>query len=141
MNWDKFGFFGAVITLALMVGLSLDAHINGENSVIGIALTLSPEEPATDALSADEDDNFEIVYVEEKSEYDGGDVAFVDYSVDRRFGDCVVVWVESRSLFSHCDDIEAGWQTLYQRKVPDGTDYWAISTHWNETFAPYNWSS
>ena len=128
-----YGVVAAVTTVAV---LSLDAYVHGEHSVASIALTVTPEAEQMPVYEGD----LEITYVTEQTEYRGGDVAFVDYGVDPQ-GECIAVWVEARSLFRHCDDIEAGWQTLYHREVPAGTDYWAISTYWSETFAPYNWSS
>ena len=123
MNLQKGIFYGAVIVLAFVA-----------------ALTASTDEIPAEPLSA-VNDELELVYVTKQTEYESGDIAFVDYGVDTEFGECVVVWIESRSNWSHCDNVEVGWQTLYQREVPAGTDYWAITTYWSETFAPYNWSS
>lgn len=152
MNWNKIAFFGALSGLGIMGALALDAHIYKENSVIGIAMTVNPEKSAStlpasevqcygnecDRPEADEN-GLELVYLTEQTEYRGGDVAYVDYSVDTIFGECVVVWIESRRNWSHCDDVEAGWQTLYLRSVPAGTSFTEISLDWNDTHAPDNW--
>ncbi len=125
---------GVVSVSALLVGLSLDSRLFQDTPSVS---TSTDEESAVEVIYRD--DEREIIKVIDQVEYRGGDIAFVDYSVDPQ-GECVVAWIEARSLFSHCDDVATGWQTLYHRSVPAGTDYGTISMEWSERFAPYNWS-
>lgn len=80
----------------------------------------------------------EIVEVPNETVYTDGPIAYVDYSVDKTFGDCVAVWYPD-GRFTNCADTTEGWQTMFLREVPAGADYAKISHEWNDVFAPKNW--
>jgi hypothetical protein len=80
----------------------------------------------------------EIVEVPNETVYTGGPVAYVDFSVDKTFGDCVAVWYPA-GRFANCADATEGWQTVFPRSVPAGTDASDIMLSWNDKFAPDNW--
>lgn len=80
----------------------------------------------------------EIVEVSKETVYTGGPVAYVDYSVDKTFGECVAVWYPEGRPAS-CAGATAGWQTMFLREVPAGADYAKISREWNDVFDPKNW--
>ena len=78
-----------------------------------------------------------MIEVTTKTVYEGGPIAYVDFSADPNFGDCVVIWYPE-GHFGHCADA-SDWQTMFIRMVPVGTDFWLISHEWDTTFAPNNW--
>lgn len=124
-----------IFALAGMLLLSGEAHYNKEESILASLMQVGTE-PYEIPESTEE---LEVVMVYEQTEYTGGSVAYVDYNVDMA-GECILVWLHDKELFSHCDNVEAGWQTLYERRVPAGTTNHDIMIRWDEEFAPSNWS-
>lgn len=110
-------------------------------AALGVAVVVGflGEEPV-DLVTPDKTiTSMQLVEVPAHLTYEGGPVAFVDYSVDKTFGECVIVWSpEHGGNFSNCADAE--WQMLYPRRVPAGTGSWEVMTFWNDTYAPSNWS-
>jgi hypothetical protein len=78
----------------------------------------------------------EVIEIMDKKVYDGGPIAFVDYSVDKTFGDCVAVkYPEGRFI----DCRHEKWQAMFLRAVPAGTQLPDIVVGWDSTYAPQNW--
>lgn len=78
-----------------------------------------------------------MIEVTVKERYEGGPIAYVDFNIDKTFGQCVVVWYPE-GRFANCADATE-WPAIFIYKVAAGTDYPQISREWDTTFAPGNW--
>lgn len=138
MNMRTIATWSLIVAGAAALAFSLPSEKPiAEQSAIELGL-VAETRPVTQMVSPMTGKPMEVIKVVEQTTYNGGPVAYVDFSVDKVFGDCVTVWYPE-GRFSHCDDATEGWQTLFQRRVPVGTDYSVISREWDTRYAPGVW--